>query len=709
MASIDGASGTGALAAEAPQIADLSPSDAVVLRDLYPLYRAIFPSDEEAETLENLERYLALKSTDYYGDNDYHVIIARIGGKIVGFAIGDYYSEPSVGVIEFLGVDDSFRGRGLGSLLEGEFVRRASADASALGKDLRGIFVEVEDPEAVGKWGSVPFWSRRGYMFVPIRYVQPPLSPGKRRAENLRLMFRPIPESTSMGYDVLLGFLRSYFRYAMSIEDPERAVEYRLVEEQVSGPALTLEDPGSALIRGFSMRFFFVVDLYGARRATAGLGGALLRYLGGRSIPYVRYGGRRRIVSGDVPLELLLRERRDLINLRGSYLRHRSIIRFGPIDSFSVSVVRGDGRYLPLGDAVVLGTYKSINTMTLEVVIRGNGPLLVPTAIRAESPGNLRVDGERLESRVRARMSEILGSIIGTAGSRKGRIRLPAVEHYPLLIVESMEGEPSPRDIYGMANADGSYYAASDSELSRYFCGRPGRCERAEWISDLSVVDGILAMYEPRAGLVAGRSSAVFIDAFEEIYGIPLQSVRELHDLRDAMAAVEAEYSSEVEILREQFAVLSSIHESLVSWRPPGPDGGSVEEEYAKLTEREARFRRRMMELNALDVGIYESLREILRSAQARMGVDELRSTVDEASSALGRELDLRYRLSEDRRLLSVQFLLTVLTVVQTALAGITISVALGYSPAYTAAGAAAIGIGTVALAHRIMFRGRRG
>ncbi|MFP3138171.1 MAG: hypothetical protein RXS42_08165, partial [Nitrososphaeria archaeon] len=74
MASIDGASGTGALAAEAPQIADLSPSDAVVLRDLYPLYRAIFPSDEEAETLENLERYLALKSTDYYGDNDYHVI-----------------------------------------------------------------------------------------------------------------------------------------------------------------------------------------------------------------------------------------------------------------------------------------------------------------------------------------------------------------------------------------------------------------------------------------------------------------------------------------------------------------------------------------------------------------------------------------------------------------------------------------------------------
>ncbi|MGC9016060.1 MAG: hypothetical protein ACP5KM_04705, partial [Conexivisphaera sp.] len=135
---------------------------------------------------------------------------------------------------------------------------------------------------------------------------------------------------------------------------------------------------------------------------------------------------------------------------------------------------------------------------------------------------------------------------------------------------------------------------------------------------------------------------------------------------------------------------------------------GSTEEEYRALTELEVRLHRRMAELHALDVGFYESLREVLRSAQRRMGIEELRSTVEDLASELRREIDVRYQLSENRRLLHVQFLLTVLAIFQAALGGITIAISLGYSPVYTAAAAAVLGAASILVAHRIMFWRRR-
>jgi GNAT superfamily N-acetyltransferase len=700
-----------------PEIVELTPSpaDLEVLRTMYPLYRAIFPSDEEAETLENLERYLTLKAGDYYGDNSYHVLVMKVDGRVVGFAIGDYYADPSVGVIEFLGVEDGHRGRGLGSALEEEFVRRASADAAALGKELRGIFIEVEDPEVVGKWGSVGFWYRRGYMFVPVRYVQPPLSRGKRRAKDLRLMFRPIPQSTIMDGDLLLAFLRSYFHYAMSIEDPTSTEEYRLVARRAGGRAFTLEDPGSSLIRSLSLRIFFTVDLLSSGRPEPEVGDAILASLrrqGGR-IPYASYGGGEKEESsggsdGDgLPAEILLRRERDHVNLRRSYLRHTRIVRFGPLDSFDVYVVRGDGRRIRLGSASIYGSYRSLGTFVVEVVIRGEGAFLISTMVRAESIGNLRVRAlsgtrsshEGLSRHVRRTMKGLLGDVV----RRPGSIRW--IHSYPLLIVESIEGNPTPNEIYGLVNADGSYRWVSASEISRAFCGRPSSstCDRGEWIADLSVVDGIMAMYEPRSALVLGRSPGAFMDAFEEIYGVPLHSLP-AGASRDALAGVEAEYSSEVEMLREQFSVLWSLHDLLSSW----DIRGSTEEEYRALTELEVRLHRRMAELHALDVGFYESLREVLRSAQRRMGIEELRSTVEDLASELRREIDVRYQLSENRRLLHVQFLLTVLAIFQAALGGITIAISLGYSPVYTAAAAAVLGAASILVAHRIMFWRRR-
>ncbi|MGC8555943.1 MAG: hypothetical protein ACP5NG_02890, partial [Conexivisphaera sp.] len=592
---------------------------------------------------------------------------------------GDYYSDPSVGVIEFLGVEEVNRGRGLGSALEEEFVRRVAEDARHAGRELRGIFVEVEDPEAVGKWGSVSFWSKRRYRFVPIRYVQPPLSPGKRPATNLRLMFRPIPESPRVSGALVLAFLRSYFHYAMSIEVPEATAEYSLARSQAEGAELTLEEPGSVLVHGFSLRLFAALDARGEPPEV------------GR-IPRVRYGREGRSASGELHPEILAREGRDLANLRESYLRDRSVLRFGPLDSFHVSVVRGDGVELALGDAVVIGSYKSLGVLVLETIIRGSGPRLLPTLIASEDPSNLRADGGRLLDR----LSEL---------ARRVRKDAAFTVVYPLLIIESMEGDLRPDEIYGLVNVDASYSWVSEAELHRTFCGAPRSCDRSQWVADLSVVKGVLAMYEPRAALVVGRDRSAFLDAFEEIYGIPLQRFTATLKGVDPLVAAEAEYSAEVELLVEQLSVLSSLHEMLSSWE--GREDAASSEEYAELMELEGILHLRMRELHAIDVGIYESLRGVLRSAQRRMGIEELRSVVEDQSSALRRDIDVRYQLSEDRRLLQVQFMLAVLAIFQAALAGITVAIALGYSPTYTAAAAATMGAAAAALTHWTMFRRR--
>lgn len=55
------------------------------INDFYTLYENLFPVKEEAETLENILKYLRLKKTDFYGKNNYHVLLLKINKKYLVF------------------------------------------------------------------------------------------------------------------------------------------------------------------------------------------------------------------------------------------------------------------------------------------------------------------------------------------------------------------------------------------------------------------------------------------------------------------------------------------------------------------------------------------------------------------------------------------------------------------------------------------------
>ncbi|MGC8645899.1 MAG: GNAT family N-acetyltransferase, partial [Thermoplasmata archaeon] len=95
---------------------------------------------------ENIRKYLQYKISDFYGRNNYHVLIAK-ESKLLGFIIGDYYANSSFGVIEFLGVREESRGKGISKLLLNEFEMLIRADAKNCGEELKGIMIEVEDPQ----------------------------------------------------------------------------------------------------------------------------------------------------------------------------------------------------------------------------------------------------------------------------------------------------------------------------------------------------------------------------------------------------------------------------------------------------------------------------------------------------------------------------------------------------------------------------------
>ncbi|MGC9071209.1 MAG: GNAT family N-acetyltransferase [Acidilobus sp.] len=668
---------------DAVQLVELTPKDHSLLAMMYDLYRRIFRVDEEAETLENLERYLKLKETDYYGDNAYHVIVALLSGDVIGFVIGDYYAEPSVAVIEFLGVREDMRGMGFGRLLESEFVRTAMSDASRVRRELRGVFIEVEDVERGMLGSSALFWSRLGYRFVPVRYIQPPLSAGKRQAVGLRLMFRPTRPSAELSGDLLLSFLRSYFKYAMSISDPEEREEYRLVEGQVKGKFLSLEDTGGVLVKKYSVHYFFVADLYPVSKVAKAVDveRSILSFIKSRCT-YVEYGKGR---SGEGPtplLKLKVREYRDQVNLKPFYLSRRFIVRFKLLNTpEKLTLIRRDGTELELdGEVEVLGSYKSVGTLTIEVVFRGRTPLYGSSMIRLENPSLVKLGPFSLADWVKEELRAIYE-----------RLGVGSLDYYPLVIISSYEGRIRKDLIYGLVNLDESFWLASSSEVLKSVSSE----------NNISVIKGILAFYEPSAALVV--SKVELKEVFEELVGVPIHEFLAKFPQECVQEALEAEYAGEIEVLREQMIMLSSLYHFLIERKV----SERIEEEYETLMDTEERIYRRLTELNVMEVGTYESLRRVLEFGQRRMGIMTLYGKVREALASIDRELDVRYQLSENRKLEVLEYLLLLLTAVQAIEAGVIYLRGLDVFLFLGAAGIVASVLGYVYLL-RLRFRVRR-
>lgn len=194
-----------------------------------------FPDPDERESLANMKRYLALKERGFYGNGNYHIVIAERGDEIVGGSVFDYLAVPNAGVIEFLFSAPSARGQGVGKALFLATQRILRADARVrVARPLAAITAEMNDPfkrpstpDNMDPFARAMIWAKWGFSKLEFPYVQPALSAGQSPVEGLVLLAKPMARSTSVPSAWVQSVVGEYMRWAMRIPRPERNAEFR--------------------------------------------------------------------------------------------------------------------------------------------------------------------------------------------------------------------------------------------------------------------------------------------------------------------------------------------------------------------------------------------------------------------------------------------------------------------------------------------------
>ncbi|WP_407280253.1 GNAT family N-acetyltransferase [Aromatoleum evansii] len=230
---------------------DASPAGLATLERFYrERYVAEFPDPDERESLDNMRRYLALKAQGWYGDNNYHIVVAEIGGEAVGGVVFDYLAMPRAGVIEFLFVVSDWRESGIGRALLDEAIRLLRRDARRRGARLAAVVAEMNDPfrrpatpDNMDPFRRAAVWGRWGFGVLEFPYVQPALSAGQLPVDGLLLIMRPfgrVPQSGFRSHWVEL-VVAEYLRWAMRIEDPAADRDFlAMAEALASRPRVAL-------------------------------------------------------------------------------------------------------------------------------------------------------------------------------------------------------------------------------------------------------------------------------------------------------------------------------------------------------------------------------------------------------------------------------------------------------------------------------------
>lgn len=174
-----------------------------LLRHAYrQIYRPAFPIDDERESLATFETALMQPGPLV------HYIITVAGRDLgtpdrwqpVSIGVANYYPQQEVGLLAYVATDPESRRLGLAKHLLARLCHDMHDHARQLGKPLRAIFGEVNDPDriAAGEDSFDPrtrleIYQRWGYRVAPIDYVQPALEPGRQKFSQLKLLLIPHP------------------------------------------------------------------------------------------------------------------------------------------------------------------------------------------------------------------------------------------------------------------------------------------------------------------------------------------------------------------------------------------------------------------------------------------------------------------------------------------------------------------------------------
>lgn len=152
------------------EIRETLPGDGLFER-LFGSYSSHFP-EIERNTMESTVGYVERSGkTDAW---DYVCAACTVSGEIAGGAYLNAFHDIGTVFLEFVFVEDGFKGCGLGRRILGWVRERFSGYP---------IVLECEkDGKAVG------FWNKMGFRAIDYDYVQPPITEGRKPFDGLFLM-----------------------------------------------------------------------------------------------------------------------------------------------------------------------------------------------------------------------------------------------------------------------------------------------------------------------------------------------------------------------------------------------------------------------------------------------------------------------------------------------------------------------------------------
>lgn len=177
------------------------PKDPSVPAFIHLLHR-VFADASLISPREKFEGWIARRNS---GARRFHLLVAEADGQVVGGTMFSYMPAADTGLSELIAVDPARRGLGLARRLFDARLETLRADAAACGGILRGLLVEVANPDRLSpaayqaevNAGIDPRERRRimahlGFRQLDMVYLPPPFAPGQPQVDYLDLLFLPL-------------------------------------------------------------------------------------------------------------------------------------------------------------------------------------------------------------------------------------------------------------------------------------------------------------------------------------------------------------------------------------------------------------------------------------------------------------------------------------------------------------------------------------
>ncbi len=167
------------------------------------IYEPAFPIAGERESIESWVMNYAnpIKNSE---------IVIILAGEALdtrravlkGMSVGYYYPSGDAGLMAYVAIAPEYRNEGLGRVMVEARKQALLATAKKYGKQLGGVFLECNDPAKVAPeqdsfdpTARIKIFEKWGAAVIPVDYTQPALAVGDEKADFLKLLAYPHPQT----------------------------------------------------------------------------------------------------------------------------------------------------------------------------------------------------------------------------------------------------------------------------------------------------------------------------------------------------------------------------------------------------------------------------------------------------------------------------------------------------------------------------------